>query len=101
MPGKFKTQSQITRIVWSPNANSFYTVRFLKGVNDNGESLQWSGSRCREFFCKKAFPHAITTAYQIDIEGQAAVQENVVPKHLTPPFGDIVRAGASIALTFF
>lgn len=25
--GKFKSQSQITRIVWSPNSNSFYTVR--------------------------------------------------------------------------
>ena len=29
---------------------------------------------------------------QIDIEGQAAVQENVVPKHLTSPYEDIVRA---------
>ena len=29
---------------------------------------------------------------QIDAEGQAAVQQNVVPKHLTPPYGDIVRA---------
>lgn len=92
--GKFKSQSQITRIVWSPNSNSFYTVRKNKGKTsddcdcDVDHKCWWSGGSA--FQCIEHL-QTLISPNQIDAEGQAAVQQNVVPKHLTPPYGDIVR----------